>query len=319
MLHRGLALTGIALCSLSLACTDQGSGDPGRDFQNGTGSYPSSGGTGYGGRRGTGYGGDAGGAAASGVAGSYGSAGATVSDGAAGATASDGGADAPAADGGSDAKGSARAACVSGATATFSLAWSLEDATGADSTCDGVGGKTVDVDVVDNATGAESLATIPCGALVATTCAMPAGTYSISMKLRDAAGNVLSEVFAPLLFLVDGQNTAVTSLPLQVGGDATKGRGFAATWSIDKVGTGAIESCAQAGATSVRLSVGQTTFDLPCGSGKGRTTAVAPGTYVIKLDLIDSSMAPLSETQTMNISIAAGQLVFLGDVPFDVN
>jgi hypothetical protein len=206
-----------------------------------------------------------------------------------------------------------------GATATFSLAWSLEDATGADSTCDGVGGRTVDVDVVNASTGAESLATFPCAALAATTCAMPAGQYHISMKLRDAGGNVLSEVVAWLAFLVDGQNTAITSLPFQVGGDTTTGRGFAATWSIDQATTHAIESCAQAGGASVRLSVGQTTVDLPCANGKGRTTAVAPGNYMISLELIDGSMSPLSVTQTMNVSIAANQLVFLGDVPFDVN
>ena len=320
MLHRRLALTGIALCALASACSDQATGDPGRDFQNGTGNYyPPQQGTGYGGRHGTGYGGSYGTAGAAGGTISDGAAGATTSDGAAGATASDGGAGAAASDGGGDTKSSAPAACIVGATATFSLAWSLEDATGADSTCDGVGGKTVDIDVVNASTGAEALATIPCGALAATTCGMPAGTYSISMKLRDAAGNVLTEIVAPLMFLVDGHETGVTSLPFQVGGDPTKGRGFAATWSIDKVSTGAIETCAQAGAASVRLTAGSTKFDLPCANGKGLTTALTPGSYPISLDLIDGTGASLSETQTMNVSIAANQLVFLGDVPFDVN
>jgi hypothetical protein len=318
MLHRRLALMGIAFGTLGLACSDPQTGDPGHDFQSPTGtSYPTGGGSGYGGRRGTGYAGSGaagGGAAGSGAAGMSGAAGSGGADGGAGtAGGGPGGAD------GGDAKGAPPAACAAGAGATFSLAWSLEDATGADKSCDDVGGKTVDIDVVNTATGAESLATIPCAALAATTCAMPAGTYSISMKLRDAAGNVLTEIVAPLMFLVDGQNTAVTSLPLQVGGDKTQGRGFAATWSIDKVTTGAIESCAQAGAASVRLTVGQSTFDLTCTNGKGRTTPVAPGTYAVKLDLIDSAMATLSETQTMSVSIGANQLVFLGDVPFDVN
>jgi hypothetical protein len=285
-----------------LACASP-NGDPGRDFHSGTGSYPTNG-SGRGGSQGTGYAGSG----ATGIAGGSGVAG---SSGGAGTS----GADAGTSDGG----GAPAAACAANATATFSLAWSIEDATGADSTCDAVGGKTVDVDVVNATTGAESLATIPCASLAATTCAMPAGTYTISMKLRDAGGNVLSEIFAPLMFLVDGQNTAVTSLPLQVGGDQTKGRGFAVTWSIDKLATGAIESCAQASAVSVRLSVGQSTFDLACGDGKGRTTAIAPGTYPIKMDLIDAAMTTLSETQTMNVAIAAGQLVYLGDVPFDVN
>jgi hypothetical protein len=308
MLHRHLALTGIALGALTLACMSP-NGDPGREFQSGTGTYPTHQSSGYAGARSSGDAGlgQAGSAGGAGLAGSHGTGGAT-------------GADAGTSDGGtSDGSGARPAACVVGASATFSLAWSIEDATGADSSCDGVGGKTVDIDVVNAMTGAEALTTIPCAALAATTCAMPAGKYTISFELRDAAGNVLSDVFAPILFLFDGQNTAVTSLPLQVGGDLTQGRGFAATWAIDKYGTGAIESCAQAGAASVRLTAGQTSFDLPCGDGKGRTTAVAPGTYPVIFDLLDGAKATLSETKMMNISIAAGQLVYLGDVLFDVN
>jgi hypothetical protein len=149
---------------------------------------------------------------------------------------------------------------------------------------------------------------------------MPPGAYSISMKLRDGTGVAVAEVFAPTLFLIAGQNTPVASLPLQVGGgDAAKGRGFALTWSIDKKSTGAIQSCAQAGAATVRLLAGTTTFDLTCADGKGRTTAIAAGSYPVTLDLLDASGAKLSETQTMNIAVGAGQLVFLGDVPFDIN
>jgi hypothetical protein len=182
-----------------------------------------------------------------------------------------------------------------------------------------VGGATVDIDVIDLTTGAETSATFPCAAMAATTCAMPGGSYSISMKLRDQNGGLLSDVFAPLLFLVDGKNTPVASLPLQVGGDTTKGRGFALTWSIEKQSTQAIESCAEASAATVELRAGTMKFDLPCGASKGRTTAIAPGSYAITLDLLDAKAGKLSETQTMTIAIGAGQLVFLGDVPFDVN
>jgi hypothetical protein len=216
--------------------------------------------------------------------------------------------------------GSNGTACAASGTATLSLAWSLEDATGAASTCDGVGGKTVDVDVVNLTTGAEAMSTVPCAALAATTCALSAGSHSVSMKLRDAGGAILAEIVAPQLIVVSGQASTVPSLPLQVGGaDAANGRGFALTWSIDKQSTGAIESCAQAGAATVRLLAGATIFDLTCGDDKGRTTAIAPGTYQVTLDLLDAAGAKLSETQTMSIAIGAGQLVFLGDVPFDVN
>jgi hypothetical protein len=319
MHQRGLAWIALALGALApvVGCFNASqNGDPGAAFSSGTGSYPMASSSGYAGSRdggavtptspteGTTHG-----------RGAAGAGGASATDAGATDAVADGGGDARAADGG----GSRPAACVVGATATFSLAWSLEDATGASATCAATSGVTVDVDVVNVATGAEALSTFPCGALAATTCAMPAGSYSVSMKLRDANGAVLSEIFAPTLFLVDGQATGVTSLPLQVGGDATKGRGFALTWSIAKLATGAIESCADTGAAKVRLLAGTTTFDLTCADGKGSTTAVAPGSYPVTLDLLDGTGAKLSETQTMTVAIAAGQLVFLGDVPFDVN
>lgn len=226
-------------------------------------------------------------------------------------------------DGGSAGSGSTSdagsSACVEGAASTFSFAWTLESATGAASSCDAVGGKTVDIQVVSAASGATAAATFPCTALAATTCAMRGGAYAISLKLRDAQGAALSAVIAPTLFLVDGQNTAVASLPFQVGGDTSQGRGFAMTWSIDKLGTHALQTCAQASASTVRLTAGATKFDMTCADGKGRTTSIAPGDYPVSLDLLDGAGAVLSETQTMTISVGAGQLVFLGDVPFDVN
>jgi hypothetical protein len=236
-----------------------------------------------------------------------------------GATISDGGGPADAAGISSAADASATStACPAGGNAAFALAWTLEDGTGAAKSCDDVGGKTVEVQVVNAATCATSTTVVACAALAATTCALPAGTYALSMKLRDAAGNVLSEIYAPTLFLDAGETSTVASLPLQVGGDETKGRGFALTWSLERAGTTTAETCAQAGAASVRLIAGTTMFDLPCADGEGLTTAIAPGTYPISLHLVDASGADLSVTQTMNISIAAGQLVFLGDVPFDL-
>ena len=296
--RRWLTLVGIALLAPVGGCTTDGpSGDPGAAFS-GHGSYPTHGGSGYAGTSGR-----------AGGNGHAGGSGGELVD--ASTTPTDAGAS-----GDADASSSA---CVAGATSTFSLAWSLEDATGAVSTCDGVGGKTVEVDVVNLTTGAEARATTSCAALALTTCGMSAGKYSLSLALRDATGAVLSEAFAPTLFLVAGQDTGVASLPLQVGGDATKGRGFALTWSIDKVDTHAIVSCAQAGATTVRIHAGATPFDLTCTDGKGRTTVIAPGTYQVSLELLDGTGATLSATQTMSVAIGAARLVFLGDVPFDVD
>jgi hypothetical protein len=307
---RALALTVLVVGCLAplTGCEGDGTGgDPGPAFSTGTAGHHNYGGSGYAGATSSGY-------AGSSAAGGTGTVG-TPDGGAAGAGGGAGGTT-----GSPDGStGTQPSACSASATATFSLAWSLEDATGANATCDAVGGVTVDIDIVNLTSGAETAATFPCAALAATTCAMPAGQYSIAMTLHDASGAPLSDVFAPLLFLVEGKNTPVASLPLQVGGDTSKGRGLALTWSIDRLSSGAIQSCAQANAATVEVRAGTTTFDLPCADGKGRTTAIAAGSYPVTLDLLDGAGGKLSETQTMNIAIAAGQLVFLGDVPFDIN
>jgi hypothetical protein len=209
-------------------------------------------------------------------------------------------------------------ACAVSATATFEVAWTLEDLAGAATTCNALGALTVDLEAVNATTGAVAASTVPCSAMTATTCAMPAGKYSLSMKLKGAGGTTLSEIFAPTLFLVDNQTTATGPLPFQTGGGGTTGRGFALTWEIDDADTGASLTCDAAGAKTVRLAAGTKIFDIPCGPGKGRTTAIAPGDYPVTLSLLDASGDPLSVTGSMTLRVAAGQLVFLGNVVFDV-
>jgi hypothetical protein len=197
------------------------------------------------------------------------------------------------------------------------MAWTIEDGAGAPSTCNAVAAKTVDISIVSLKTGGESQATVPCAALSATSCALPAGAYAVSLKLR-ADTDVLAEIVAPQLFAVDGQATPIASLPFRVGGpEAAMGRGIAATWTIaDDSDT--VQTCADAGAAKVRLAVGTKTFDFPCADGKGRTTVLAPGSYPVSLRLIDGQNKDLSVTQTMNLAVGAGQLIFLGDVWFEV-
>jgi hypothetical protein len=202
---------------------------------------------------------------------------------------------------------------------TFAFAWSLEDGAGAASTCAGVAGDSVDIALTNLTTQEPLTGTFACTELGAKTDPLPAGRYALSMKLRDAKGEVLAEILAPELFLIAKQETPVGSLPFQVGGDgAAMGRGVAATWSIAQADTGATQTCAQAGAATVRLTVGPKTFDLPCADGKGRTTTIAPGSYSISLRLLDAKGGDLSVTQTMTLSVGAGQLLYLGNVPFDV-
>ena len=290
-----------------IGCFVSGSnGDPGPAFES-SGRHPGPGYTGSAGAGSTGAGGAGGAAATDGGAGttdaSFGDA--SVPDGATGD--------------GATADGARPSACSSSATATFTMSWTVEDGAGAASTCAAQGGQTVDISVVSQATGAAETLTVPCATMAAATCAMPAGAYAVTLSLRDATGGVLAEIVGPTLFLIDGTSTQIASLPFSVGGaDATDGRGFALTWSIEKDGTNAAETCAQAGAMSVRVAAGTTTFDLACADGKGRTTSIAPGDYPVTLHLLDAQGADLSVTQTMTLHIDEGQLLFLGNVVFDV-
>jgi hypothetical protein len=208
-------------------------------------------------------------------------------------------------------------ACAAGATGMFAVGWTLGGADGGVATCAGVGGKTVAVDVLNLVTGASSTKTVACDALSATTCGLPRGSYQVTLGLRDAAGATLSEIVAPELVVENGQTVQVPALPFEVG--ATMGRGFALSWTLDRAATGAALTCAQAAAEKVRLEAGAKTFDLPCAPGSGRTPALAPGEYPVKLSLLGAQDAPLSVTGTMLIQVKAGQLLFLGAAVFDVN
>jgi hypothetical protein len=215
------------------------------------------------------------------------------------------------------------AACTTGATAAFSLAWTVAGPAGADggvATCDSVGGKVVDVDVVNLVTGAESSMTVACDKLALTTCPLPRGSYAVTLALHDAAGATVSEIIAPELVVENGQTAALGPLPFEVGGlAASMGRGFALTWSIENATSGAGRTCAQAGAATIRVDANGKIFDLPCAPGAGRTPALTAGEYSVKLSLLDALGAPLSVTGSMILRIENGQLIFLGDAVFDVN
>jgi hypothetical protein len=303
MPHRhALIRVGVAVALLvpTIACTADGyTGDPGPSFLAGTAG------------NGTGKAGSYGGAGTSGGSTTTGHAGVTGhagTNGHAGAT-------------GAAGTGAAAQACTVGATGTFTMAWTLEDGTGTATTCATLAATTVDVDIANLDTGAQTHATVPCAAMGTTTCALPEAEagYSVSMKLRTDGGTLLAEIAAPQLFILDGQATPIASVPFRVGGpEAAMSRGIALTWSIVNDDTGAALTCAQAMGAKVRLTVGTKTFDLACTDGKGRTTALAPGDYPVSLRLLDAAMGELSVTQTMTIHVGAGQLVFLGDVPFGV-
>ncbi len=91
------------------------------------------------------------------------------------------------------------------------------------------------------------------------------------------------------------------------------------TWSLEQAGTTIAETCAQAGVATIRLVANAMNVDFKCGDGAGRTPALAAGTYAVSLHALDATGASVSDTSTMNVTVAAGQIVSLGEAVFDVD
>ena len=209
--------------------------------------------------------------------------------------------------------------CAADATPSFTVQWSLEDAVGEPTTCGAVGGATMDLDVLDVATSQVTHDTFACDAFAGTSAALPPGQYSVAMRLRDAAGVLLSEAIAPTTYTIaTGCVTDLGAVPFEAVITASDPY-ITLSWSIDRVLSGAPLTCADAHADKVALDAGANTFTWPCATGKGATAPLAPGTYDVTIKLLDATGTPLSVTPTMPVTISAGQQKALGTVIFDVN
>jgi len=209
--------------------------------------------------------------------------------------------------------------CAADATPSFTVRWSLEDRARQPTTCSAVGGATMDLDVLDVATSQVTHDTFACDSFAGTSAALAPGEYSVAMRLRNAAGDLLSEAIAPTTYRIDaGCVTDLGLVPFEANVTATDPY-ITLSWTIDRVLTGAALTCADAHADKVALDAGTTTFQWPCATGKGATAPLAPGSYDVTIKLLDATGTPLSVTPTMPVTITAGQLKALGTVIFDVN
>jgi hypothetical protein len=211
-------------------------------------------------------------------------------------------------------------ACAGASSSNFKVAWTIQDASGAASTCDGVAAVEMDLDLLNLNTNVDYHGVYACSDMMGTSCALPAGPYSMAMRLRDAAGTLLSELAPPdTLYITSGQTTDLGTIPFaanQGGSDAGTGQAIKLAWTIDRAG--AILTCADAGATTVEVQVGAQKFPFPCDDGSAQTPSITVGTYPVTIRLLDAQGTPLSVTQTMNVALPANLLLDLGTVPFDV-
>jgi hypothetical protein len=209
--------------------------------------------------------------------------------------------------------------CDPGASPSFAVQWSLEDRARQPTTCAAVGGATMDLDVLEVASSQASHDTFPCDALAGTGAALAPGDYAVALRLRNSAGDVLSEAIAPTTYPVTaGCVTNLGLVPFEAVVTAADPY-ITLSWNIDRVLTGATLSCADAHASKVVLTAGTTPYEWPCGAGKGATPPLAPGSYDVNVKLLDATGTALSLTPTMPVTLSAGQLKALGTVIFDVN
>lgn len=209
--------------------------------------------------------------------------------------------------------------CDAGANPAFAVRWSLEDSAGQPTTCAAVGGATMDLDVLEVATSQVTHDTFPCEALAGTSATLAPGNYSVAMRLRNGAGDLLSEAIAPTTYdITAGCVTDLGLVPFEAVVSAANPY-ITLSWSIDRVLTGAALSCADAHADKVVLTAGNTTYEWPCALGKGATAPLAPASYDVNVKLLDATGTALSVTPTMPVAVGAGQIKALGTVIFDVN
>jgi hypothetical protein len=214
--------------------------------------------------------------------------------------------------------GGGSANCSPTTAPVFTVKWTIEAVGGRPSSCAAVGGASMDLDVLNLATNVAYHDTFTCDAMSGVSSPLPAGQYSIAMRLRDAADNVISQADAPTAYTISANCfTDLGVVPFEAVVTAPD-QYLSLSWSVDKQATFAPLSCAQANAATVELDAGSLTFDWPCVSGRASTATIAPGSYAVTVKLLDPSGTVLSLTQSMTVNLRAGVPEDLGPVLFDV-
>ncbi|HVR63134.1 MAG TPA: hypothetical protein VMU50_14625 [Polyangia bacterium] len=195
------------------------------------------------------------------------------------------------------------------------VSWTVVDAANNVFHCEDVGATTVVVNMGGMSTS------FNCNAYGGVTAPVFAGTYSTSFQLLDGNGTVLSQTPAMDVPVSGCATISVGQVDFEVTPNAPPPCGtqdVALSWSIAQASNNAPLTCAQAGAQTVHLNLGNNGYDFSCDAGVGRTTAVTDGTYPTYLQLLSPGGQVLSQTDSMNITVPRCAGVTLPDVVFAV-
>ena len=176
--------------------------------------------------------------------------------------------------------------------------WDLASLDGKLTDCDAADTPTVEMGAVLRSTGARLHASFPCDAGGGIATNLPGGVYDVSLDLLDALGRPVSSLDLPGLPVAEGRVSAAGDVaPFTV-------QTWDLVWTIGiqlRNGSVATASCGDVGATSVQFDAqlaGEPpeTYRLPCDDYGSVTTAIRPGDYQVRMQLLDRFDRPIGDT-----------------------
>jgi hypothetical protein len=177
--------------------------------------------------------------------------------------------------------------------------WDLAYLDGQGVACGAAGTPTVTVVSQQRGSGARTAVSFPCDDQVGVVDGLPPGVYDVSLYLEDELGRTVAAVDYSALAVTSGR----VSEPAYVTTFAVQAWDVAWTLAIQhRDGRATPARCADVGAATVRFttqlgSEERESYDIPCSSYGGVTTAIRPGDYLMQMELLDGVGRLLADTE----------------------
>jgi hypothetical protein len=193
--------------------------------------------------------------------------------------------------------------------------WTISDSQGAPETCSEAGAATVVVDLGDREESFPCIAGSGQTGMVAVR-----GAVILSARLVSLGGQTVAEIPAMPVGLDGCGVTFLPPLDFVVPRSCDGTPALHVTWDIVKAVTNAPPSCLQASAPEVNITIGDLVDAVPCTDYGTVTPLLPPGTYPLRLDLLDLGGNVISTfTAPQSIDIFTCQITDIGNVTFPVN
>ena len=131
---------------------------------------------------------------------------------------------------------------------------------------------------------------------------LSAGSYVISVRIQNGSG---SQIYAESKVAMVATSLGDSSVDVEVLDDAGY---FSLTWSLHDKATGALMTCAQAGATAVEVvstgTLGPLSDKFLCDQGSGITAGLLAGSYTVAVRAMKSDLT-ISDTNALTGIISA--------------